>query len=131
MFREKNGIELIVSGLREQKLATSDRYTLLALALLNCLWNSVLGSRRSEEVFINSQGVFDLMEFIQICAYSHRKLSLSCLCFLVENQKAVSEFLDWNGESTMVNATQLLIRLYNEEDERFGVKYKDGVVANK
>ena len=43
----------------------------------------------------------------------------------------MSEFLDWNGESTMVNATQLLIRLYNEEDERFGVKYKDGVVANK
>lgn len=90
MFREKNGIELIVSGLREQKLATSDRYTLLALALLNCLWNAVLGSRRSEEVFINSQGVFDLLEFVQICAYSHRKMALSCLCFLVENQKAVN-----------------------------------------
>lgn len=131
MFREKNGIELIVSGLRDQKLATSDRYTLLALALLNCLWNSVLGSRRSEEVFINSQGVFDLLEFIQICAYSHRKMALSCLCFLVENQKAVSEFLDWNGESTMINATQLLIRMYNEEDDRFGVKYSEGIVINK
>lgn len=86
---------------------------MLALALLNCLWNAVLGSRRSEEVFINSQGVFDLLEFVQICAYSHRKMALSCLCFLVENQKAVNEFLDWNGESTMVNATQLLIRIYN------------------
>lgn len=31
----------------------------------------------------------------------------------------------------MVNATQLLIRLYTEEDERFGVKYQDGVVANR
>lgn len=31
----------------------------------------------------------------------------------------------------MVNATQLLIRLYTEEDERFGVKYQDGVVLNK
>lgn len=31
----------------------------------------------------------------------------------------------------MVNATQLLIRLYSEEDERFGVKYQDGVVENR
>jgi hypothetical protein len=30
----------------------------------------------------------------------------------------------------MVNATQLLIRLYSEEDERFGVKYRDGIVGN-
>ena len=48
MFREKNGIDFIVSGLKDNKLATSDRYALLALALLNCLWNCVLGSRRSE-----------------------------------------------------------------------------------
>ena len=58
-------------------------------------------------------------------------MALSCLCFLVENQKAVSEFLDWNGESTMINATQLLIRMYNEEDDRFGVKYSEGIVINK
>ena len=31
----------------------------------------------------------------------------------------------------MVNATQLLIRIYSEEDERFGVKYADGVVTNR
>ena len=57
-----------------------------------------------------------MLEFIQICEYSHRKMSLSCLCFLTENPKVVTEFLDWNGENTMVNATQLLIRLYSEED---------------
>ena len=90
MFREKNGIDLIVTGLRDNKIATSDRFALFGLSLLNCLWNAVLGSRRSEEIFINSQGVFDLLEFIQICAYSHRKLALSCLSCLVENHKAVS-----------------------------------------
>lgn len=31
----------------------------------------------------------------------------------------------------MINATQLLIRLYSEEDERYGVKYQDGIVSNK
>ena len=30
----------------------------------------------------------------------------------------------------MVNATQLMIRLYSEEDEKYGVKYAQGVVTN-
>ena len=31
----------------------------------------------------------------------------------------------------MANATQLLIRLYSEEDERYGVRYRDGIVTNQ
>ena len=33
-------------------------------------------------------------------------------------------------EKSMVNATQLMIRLYSEEDEKYGVKYAQGVVTN-
>ena len=47
MFREKNGIDIIIHNLRDHKIATSNRYALLGLSLLNCLWNAVLGSRRS------------------------------------------------------------------------------------
>jgi hypothetical protein len=31
----------------------------------------------------------------------------------------------------MVNATQLMIKLYSEEDEKYGVKYEQGVVVNR
>ena len=31
----------------------------------------------------------------------------------------------------MINATQLLIKIYQEEDQRFGVKYEQGVIKNK
>jgi|688.fasta_scaffold468519_2 hypothetical protein len=31
----------------------------------------------------------------------------------------------------MINATQLMIKLYGEEDEKYGVKYEQGVVLNK
>ena len=30
----------------------------------------------------------------------------------------------------MINATQLLIRIYEKEDHRFGVKYNDGIIGN-
>ena len=75
--------------------------------------------------------MFDLLEFIEACDYVHRKMALSCLSFLTENAKAVKEFLEWNSERTMLNATQLMIRLYAEEDEKYGVKYERGVVVNR
>lgn len=58
-------------------------------------------------------------------------MSLSCLSYLTENSKTISEFLDWNSEKTMINATQLLLKLYSEEDDRFGVKYQQGIITNK
>ncbi len=131
LFREKHGIDIVIIYLKDKNIATSNRYILLGLSLLNCLWNSILGSRRSEERFLNSQGLFDLLEFIEVCEYSHRKLSLSCLSYLTENSKTISEFLSWNGEKSMLNATQLLLKLYAEEDERFGVKYESGIITNK
>lgn len=58
-------------------------------------------------------------------------MTLSCLSYLIENQKAVESFCDWNSAKTMINATQLLISIYDKEDERFGVKYENGVVKNR
>lgn len=31
----------------------------------------------------------------------------------------------------MVNATQLMIKIYSEEDDKYGVRYEQGVVTNK
>ena len=47
MFREKHGIDILITYLKDKNIATSNRYILLGLSLLNCLWNSILGSRRS------------------------------------------------------------------------------------
>lgn len=41
-------------------------------------------------------------------------MALSCLSYLTENSKAIKEFLEWNSEKTMVNATQLMIKIYSE-----------------
>lgn len=131
LFREKNGVDILITYLKDPNIASSNRYVLLGLALLNALWNAVLGSRRSEERFLSAQGLFDLLEFIEACDYVHRKMALSCLSYLTENSKAIKEFLEWNSEKTMINATQLMIKLYSEEDEKYGVKYEQGVVVNK
>lgn len=122
---------MIVTSLKNPNLATSARYALYALSILDCLWNSILGNRKSETSFLDAEGLYVLLEFLETCEETHKKLALSCISFLIENPKAIPYFCDWNSGRTMINATQLLIRIYEAEDLRFGVKYVDGVISNK
>jgi len=130
IFRKKNGIELIISALKDSNIGISPNYALYTLAVLDCLWNSVLSNRKSENVFLENEGFYILMEFLEICGLLQRKMSLSCLSYLIENPKAINYFCDWNSSRTMINSTQLLIKLYELEDQRFNVKYRDGVLQD-
>lgn len=46
----------------------------------------------------------------------HKKMGLSCLSALIENPKSIPYFCDWFSGKTMINATQLLIKIYEKED---------------
>ena len=71
------------------------------------------------------------MEFLEYCNPMHRKMTLSALSRLIENPKSVNYFCDWNSSKTMINSTRLLVKIYNEEDKRYGVKYQNGILLNK
>jgi len=38
--------------------------------------------------------------------------------------------VEWSSSKTTINASQLLVKLYKEEDERFGVKVDNGILQN-
>ncbi|CAD8169691.1 unnamed protein product [Paramecium pentaurelia] len=131
LFRQKGAVELMVNALKNPNLGTSARYALYAVSVLDCLWNTILGNRKSEAIFLDSEGLYVLLEFLETCDDMHKKLTLSCLSYLMENPKAIPYFCDWNSPKTMINSTQLLVKIYVAEDQRFGVKYSDGIVMNK
>ncbi len=107
-------------------MGISARYALYAVAILDCLWNAILGNRKSETIFLDNEGLYVLLEFLESCDDMHKKMALSCLSYLIENPKAIPSFCDWNSSKTMINATQLLIKVYEKEDVRYGVRYEDG-----
>ena len=86
-FRNKGGVDLIINSLKNPNICNSERNALFALAVLDCLWNSTLGNKKSESLFLDNEGFYILMEFIESCDEIHRKMSLTCLCQLVENTK--------------------------------------------
>lgn len=100
---------MIVAALKDPNIGISARYALYAVSILDCLWNSILGNKKSEAVFLDNEGLFVLLEFLEFCDDMHKKMALSCLSFLIENNKSIPYFCDWNSGKTMINATQLLI----------------------
>ena len=103
---------MIVSALKNPNLGTSARYALYAVSVLDCLWNAILGNRKSEANFLDSEGLYVLLEFLETCDEMHKKLTLSCLSYLIENPKSIPYFCDWNSGKTMINSTQLLVKIY-------------------
>ncbi len=100
---------MIVAALKDPNIGISARYALYAVSILDCLWNAILGNKKSEAVFLDNEGLFVLLEFLEFCDDMHKKMALSCLSFLIENSKSIPYFCDWNSGKTMINATQLLI----------------------
>jgi hypothetical protein len=79
---------------------------------------------------LDIEGVQVLLDLIEVCEYSLKRLALSCLCSLLENKKSFQSFVEWNSQKSSLNATQLLIQLYEQENKRFGVDVTDGILRN-
>lgn len=60
---------------------------------------------------------------LEACAEVHKRALISSLSTILENPKAIPMFQDWKSSKGKVNGSQLLIRLYIEEDERFLLTY--------
>lgn len=71
-----------------------------------------------------------LLDLIETCDYTVKRLAVSCLCTVLENAKAFSYFVEWNSKRSSMNASQLLIELYKNEDKRFGVVLADGIITS-
>jgi hypothetical protein len=66
----------------------------------------------------------------ETCEQSLKRLCLSAICTILENPKSFQYFVEWSSSKTTINASQLLVKLYKEEDERFGVKVENGILQN-
>lgn len=130
LFAQKGGVETLQAYLRNQKVHRSEKSLLLVVSVFSCLWSCVIGNSKNEDLFLESDGFFTLMEFLESAGRVCSKLALSAVSGIMENRKSFHYFEEWISAATSRTSTQLMIALYSEEDRRFGVEYKDGVLAN-
>lgn len=128
-LRRCGGIEVLIKNLQYTEVDHSGNGITFMGAVLDCLANSVFGNKRSELHFLDVEGVSVLLDLIETCEYTVKRLAISCLCTILENAKSFSYFVEWNSKVTSINASQLLIELYKTEDKRFGVVLNDGLIT--
>lgn len=86
------------------------------IAVLDCISNCVFGNKRSEIHFLDIDGVQNLLNLVECADYTIKRLALSNLCTILESTKSFKYFVEWNSKKTSVNASQMLISLYAQED---------------
>lgn len=116
LFRRKNGIELVVGELSYDAVDQSGNAITYLIAVLDCISNCVFGNKRSEIHFLDIDGVQNLLNLVECADYTIKRLALSNLCTILESTKSFKYFVEWNSKKTSVNASQMLISLYAQED---------------
>ena len=127
-FRRKSGIEYLKVNLAYSEVEQSGNASTFLLSVIDCLSNSVFGNKRSELHFLDIEGVYVLLDLAETCESSLKRLCLSAICTILENPKSFQYFVEWSSSKTTINASQLLVKLYKEEDQRFGVKIENGIL---
>ena len=132
-FRRKGGIEILQKNLNYQNVLDQiGNQKLFILVVLDCLWNSVIGNKRNEEQFIELDSLSTLFELLEQSDGFHIKIILSCIASLVDNKRSFSYFIQWKSKTNSnIDSTKLLINIYRLEDEKYGVKYENGILQVK
>lgn len=129
-FRRKKGIEYLKKNLAYAEVEQTGNASTFLLSVIDCLSNAVFGNKRSELHFLDIEGVYILLDLAENCEPSLKRLVLSAMCTILENPKSFQYFVEWNSSKTTINASQLLVRLFGEEDKRFGVKVDNGILQD-
>lgn len=104
-FRRKGGIEILKDNLKFSEIDQSGNSSTFLLGVIDCLNNAVFGCKRSELHFLDIEGVYCLLDLIETCEPALKRVTLSALCTILENNKSFQYFVEWNSSVTTINAS--------------------------
>ena len=102
----------------------------LIVGVVDCLWNSVVGNRRSEARLLQAQGIDALLNMLEVCPLLMRHQVTGVIGDLCRNERILPYVKAWRSDRTMLSATQLLMRVWEDEEVRLRYERPDGVIQN-
>eukprot|EP01041_Mallomonas_annulata_P000888 gene888-1723_t len=104
--------------------------SVLVVAVLDCLWNGVVGNRKNEARFAQVEGIDALLDVIEVAPLLIRVQALRLFGDLLNNHRLVTFALAWRSAKTMRSVGQLLAHAWMEEETRLGYERSNGVICN-
>ena len=128
-------IQLLV--IQPQNVCGGLDYHRLLVAAIDCVWCCVVGSVINEDEFIQKQGIFALLDLIdvrislvfsltrlillQANPKSLQNIVLGCALDLSENSKCLHFIMAWQGRQPQHHFTHLLCELWRDEEREIHV----------
>lgn len=120
IFREKNGIEILVELISHEQ-PTQEGGLRPLITALNALWVNVLGCDSCQEQLLDCEGIVSLLDLCEKSPLIIQHQIIGILADIMENQKLQKLFYVWKGTSTGYNVFQLLFQLWEGEETRLGI----------
>ncbi|OQR86153.1 hypothetical protein ACHHYP_10957 [Achlya hypogyna] len=128
-FRRANGVGVLLQSMRFDP-ADAVRQDNLIVAVIGCVWSSIIGNAENEIAFIQSEGVDNLLDLLELAPRIMWGQVLGALAELCANPKATAYYHAWKSKRH-ISASQMLLLLYADEEKRLGVpRPKSGVISN-
>ncbi|KAL5007038.1 hypothetical protein ScPMuIL_015844 [Solemya velum] len=108
----KSNPKLLASGLGHHRLL---------LAAVDAVWCAIVGCYMTEDYFLEKEGVFILVDLLEMCPRNMHNLVLGCLLDLCENPKTIHHVLTWRGQDAST-AAHLFCEIWRNEERDMGVK---------
>ena len=130
VLRREGGILVLKDALVYDPLMPASAEVLLMM-VIDTMWRSVIGNRKSEVRFIDNDGVDALLDLVeQVPAAMHRQI-MGALADLCQNRRAQSYYRAWRSSTSMQGASTILLRMWSAEELRLRVRNGErGMVAN-
>jgi hypothetical protein len=129
-FRKKGGVEAVRQEVVYRPDETTENHLFYTLCVVDCVWCSIVGTRKNEHRFLDVGGLFALLDVLEVAPMLLKRQIIGCIADLVENRKAAKLFVQWNSQTTMKGALKILLELWSHEQVSAVNVNTDGVIRD-
>ncbi|KAJ3225730.1 hypothetical protein HK099_006343 [Clydaea vesicula] len=132
LFGNAEGVNTVISFLNYKSPDIKEEESVL-LSVTECIWSAICGNHKNEESFFHLNGIYDLLDLLEIKTSDLRKHLLSCLLDLTEIPKTSFMIMEWRRKTkgkTHQGIEHYLIELWNFEEKHIEISQGDHGVLN-
>jgi len=130
LFRGARGLSAVKQALAGLWAADHTLPSAYGVAVLECLWNAVVGSRRNLARFLAAHGLDALFDLLEVCNPYLYPVILSCMADIAENPKTHEFFHEWKSSTSGQTLGHMILGLWRAEEKARGMLTEEGSLAN-
>ncbi|XP_069815620.1 metalloreductase STEAP2 isoform X3 [Dendropsophus ebraccatus] len=117
------GVDVVLQLLKmdSKKFYSGLGHNKLIFCTLDCVWSCIIGCFSSEDYFLEKEGMFIILDLLELNLKSMNNLVLGILVEFCDNPKTLSHITTWRGKSNDT-APKLLVQLWKQEEEELAVR---------